>query len=76
MLARFRVAMRCRRVGNSPVFQPASPQNPLFSPFDLWLADARPLDFMRVGFHRGLRDVIDDTTMNALLNQEAKLYQP
>jgi hypothetical protein len=48
VLARFRVAMRCRRVGNTPVFLPGSAQNPLFSPFDLWLADARPLDFMRV----------------------------
>lgn len=48
MLARFRAAMRCRRLGNTLVFLAASTQNPLFSPFDLWLADARPLDFMRV----------------------------
>ena len=27
-----------------------------------------------LGVHRGLRDVIDDTTMNALFDQEAKLY--
>ena len=26
-----------------------------------------------LGVHRGLRDVIDDTTMNALFDQEAKL---
>jgi hypothetical protein len=26
-----------------------------------------------LGIHRGLRDVIDDATMNALFNQEAKL---
>lgn len=26
-----------------------------------------------LGVHRGLRDVIDDATMNALFNQEAKL---
>ena len=29
-----------------------------------------------LGVHRGLRDVIDDTTMNALFNQEAKLFLP
>jgi hypothetical protein len=27
-----------------------------------------------LGVHRGFRDVIDDTTMNALFDQEAKLY--
>jgi hypothetical protein len=27
-----------------------------------------------LGAHRGLRDVIDDATMNALFNQEAKLF--
>ena len=26
-----------------------------------------------LGFHRGLRDVIDDTTMNALFNQETNI---
>ena len=48
VLARFRVAMRCRRAGNALVSIPANNQNHHFSPFDLWLADARPLDFMRV----------------------------
>jgi len=28
------------------------------------------------GVHRGLRVVINDTTMNALFDQEAKQYQP
>ena len=28
-----------------------------------------------LGVHRGLRDVIDDTTMNALFDQEAKLFR-
>ena len=28
-----------------------------------------------IGVHRGLRDVIDDTTMNALFDQEAKLFR-
>jgi hypothetical protein len=28
-----------------------------------------------LGVHRGIRDVIDDTTMNALFDQEAKLFQ-
>ena len=27
-----------------------------------------------LGVHRGLRDVIDDTSMNALFDQEAKLF--
>ena len=27
-----------------------------------------------LGVHRGLRDVIDDTPMNALFDQEAKLF--
>jgi hypothetical protein len=27
-----------------------------------------------LGVHRGLRDVIDDATMNALFDQEAKLF--
>jgi hypothetical protein len=29
-----------------------------------------------LGVHRGLRVVIDDDTMNALLGREAKLFQP
>lgn len=29
-----------------------------------------------LGVHRWLRDVIDDATMNALLDQEAKQNQP
>jgi hypothetical protein len=29
-----------------------------------------------LGVHRGLRDLIDDATMNTLFDQEAKLYQP
>ncbi len=33
---------RCR------IFLPTVPRTPLFSPFDRWLPDARPLDFMRV----------------------------
>jgi len=28
-----------------------------------------------LGIHRGLRDVINDTTMNALIDLEAKQYQ-
>ena len=28
------------------------------------------------GVHRGLRDVVDDATMNALFDQEAKLFPP
>jgi hypothetical protein len=29
-----------------------------------------------LGVHRGLRDLIDDATMNALFDQEAKLFGP
>jgi hypothetical protein len=29
-----------------------------------------------LGVHRGLRDVIDDEHMNALFDQEAKLFLP
>ena len=44
--------MRCRRVRESALFLHASTRNPLFSPFNLWLADARPLDFMWVSGRR------------------------
>ena len=44
--------MRSRRVREFPVSLPITHRNPLFSPFGLWLAAARPLDFMWVSGRR------------------------